>query len=399
LYGVERSHREAKAHRLNRHKELGINHCVYQRNELSSVGICVYLIMPRSATACFQVFLDALSRKFARLALPYNISLLFLPPYSPELNPKETLWDEIHEKIFKNYALKSKSSRRSSTSNAIPQWSNPSPHSPTSASHFDVEMVSRDLAEGVGMSRRKIVQEELLFNARCVVPQSSLDELDRLIDWASLAYELDGIHSASKGEPAWPPLALFKALLIAVWYDLSDVKLAEALDDRAFFRLFCGFSTSDVTPERTAFVRFRKELVARGLDKALFDIVTRQLKTKAVTVKTGTLVDATVIAPASHQDGEAGWAAHRTRKAVHGFKAHVGADADTALVEELSVTLGNVHDGRAGHGALPDDPGAVYATAPTGVALLPPRCRPKEGFHMSFKPAYGDVTATARCKS
>ena len=36
-----------------------------------------------------------------------NISLLFLPPYGPELNPKENLWDEIREKIFKNYALKS----------------------------------------------------------------------------------------------------------------------------------------------------------------------------------------------------------------------------------------------------------------------------------------------------
>ena len=33
--------------------------------------------------------------------------LLYLPPYSPELNPKENLWDEIREKIFKNYALKS----------------------------------------------------------------------------------------------------------------------------------------------------------------------------------------------------------------------------------------------------------------------------------------------------
>jgi hypothetical protein len=69
-------------------------------------GTCVYLIMPRSDTACFQVFLTALSRRFARqdillvldgapnhrcsdLALPGNISLLFLPPYSPELNPKE----------------------------------------------------------------------------------------------------------------------------------------------------------------------------------------------------------------------------------------------------------------------------------------------------------------------
>jgi hypothetical protein len=41
------------------------------------------------------------------LVFPGNISLLFLPPYAPELNPKENLWDEIREKIFKNYALKS----------------------------------------------------------------------------------------------------------------------------------------------------------------------------------------------------------------------------------------------------------------------------------------------------
>jgi transposase len=41
------------------------------------------------------------------LKVPDNIMLHFLPPYSPELNPQENLWDEIREKIFKNYALKS----------------------------------------------------------------------------------------------------------------------------------------------------------------------------------------------------------------------------------------------------------------------------------------------------
>jgi transposase len=41
------------------------------------------------------------------LAVPGNITLLFLPPYAPELNPKENLWDEIRKKVFKNYALKS----------------------------------------------------------------------------------------------------------------------------------------------------------------------------------------------------------------------------------------------------------------------------------------------------
>jgi transposase len=87
-------------------------------------GTCVYLIMPKSDTECFQAFLNALSRKFSKqdillvldgapnhrsseLNVPRNISLLFLPPYAPELNPKENLWDEIREKIFKNYALKS----------------------------------------------------------------------------------------------------------------------------------------------------------------------------------------------------------------------------------------------------------------------------------------------------
>ena len=79
------------------------------------------------------------------------------------------------------------------------------------------------------MSRRKIGQEELMFTGPAAPRRSSLDELTCLIDWAPVAQQLDDIHSAAKGEPAWPPLALFKALLIAVWYDLSDVKLAEAL--------------------------------------------------------------------------------------------------------------------------------------------------------------------------
>ncbi|WP_298222292.1 transposase [Acidocella sp.] len=112
-------------------------------------------------------------------------------------------------------------------------------------------------------------------------------------------------------------------MLLAVWYDLSDVKLSEALDDRASFRRFCGFSSQEATPERTAFVRLRKILAARSLDKALFDEVTQQLKAKAIRVKTGTLVDATIIASARKGDGDARWIKHKGRKAMHGFKAHV----------------------------------------------------------------------------
>jgi DDE superfamily endonuclease len=99
-------------------------------------GKCVYLIMPAADTSCFQIYLDVLSRKCRRqhvllvldgapnhqcglLAIPANISLLFLPPYSPELNPKENLWDEIREKIFKNLALKSMNAVRAKLREAV----------------------------------------------------------------------------------------------------------------------------------------------------------------------------------------------------------------------------------------------------------------------------------------
>src|SRR5918994_2021857 len=136
------------------------------------------------------------------------------------------------------------------------------------------------------MARRRIGQERLKFGDDRGRGSGSLDEIAGLIDWAEVEGHLALIYAAAKGEQAWPPLALFKALLLSVWYDLSDVKLAEALDDRASFRRFCGFASHEPTPERTAFVRFRRELLARSLDRVLFAAVTDQLDRHGVVVKT-----------------------------------------------------------------------------------------------------------------
>ncbi|TWB03075.1 IS5 family transposase [Gluconacetobacter diazotrophicus] len=210
------------------------------------------------------------------------------------------------------------------------------------------------------MAHRSIGQDCLGF-CRPDRPTSPLDEIAVLIDWKPIGEMLAPLYPATKGEPAWPPLSMFRAMLLAVWYDLSDVKLAEALDDRASFRRFCGFSPHEPTPERTAFVRFRRLLVSRSLDQSLFEAITLQLKARAIRIKTGTIVDATIIASHTEQDSEARWVKHKGRKAVHGFKAHVGADAATALVEKISVTPANINDGRAGPDALPDNPGEVFA--------------------------------------
>ena len=98
------------------------------------------------------------------------------------------------------------------------------------------------------------------------------------------------------------------------------MKLAESIEDRASFLRFCGFASHEPTPERTAFVRFRRDLVMRSLDRVLFEAVTSQLEARGVMIRTGTLVDATLIASASIKtDEEARWAGHRRKKPVHGY--------------------------------------------------------------------------------
>ena len=159
------------------------------------------------------------------------------------------------------------------------------------------------------MAHRRIGQEVFRFGAKAG-RQTSLDGLGGLINWPVADRVLAPLYPAVKGEKAWPPLAMFKALLLATRYDLSDAVLAEALSDRASFRRFCGFSRDEATPERTAFVRFRRQLVERGLDRNLFEAILRDLESKGACVRKGTLVDATVIGSASKGDREAAWVRH-----------------------------------------------------------------------------------------
>ncbi len=210
------------------------------------------------------------------------------------------------------------------------------------------------------MAQRRIGQESFHFGAK-TLRQTSLDELSALLDWPLAERVLAGLYASAKGEKAWPPLAMFKALLLATWYDLSDVRLAESLEDRATFRRFCGFARDEETPERTAFVRFRRELAARGLDRSLFEAIARDLDSKGATIRKGTIIDATIIGSASKGDPEAAWVKHRTRPPAHGYKAHIAADKDTGIIRAVETTPANEADVSVAPSIIPDEPGEVYA--------------------------------------
>lgn len=65
------------------------------------------------------------------------------------------------------------------------------------------------------MAHRSIGQERLGFADSARAP-SSLNEFSELIDWSAIGALLRSIHASAKEEAPWPPLSMFKALLLSV---------------------------------------------------------------------------------------------------------------------------------------------------------------------------------------
>ncbi len=86
-------------------------------------GDSFFLVMPYCNTVCMNIFLQELSKAYSgdkiilvcdgaawhkakALNIPENICLLFLPPYTPEMNPIEQIWKEIRNRGFRNEIFK-----------------------------------------------------------------------------------------------------------------------------------------------------------------------------------------------------------------------------------------------------------------------------------------------------
>ena len=137
--------------------------------------------------------------------------------------------------------------------------------------------------------------------------------------------------------------------------------LAEALAGRASFRRFCGLAREEATPERPAFVRFRRQLVAHGLAQSLVASITRALEQKGAFVRKGTPIDATVIASASKGDKEAAWGKHKSRPPMPGDKAHIRAGKETGMIRAVETTPANAAAVSVAPSLLPDRPGEANA--------------------------------------
>jgi IS5 family transposase len=221
------------------------------------------------------------------------------------------------------------------------------------------------------MGQRRIGQASL---AEALLPAGAgsnrrLERIAALIDWAPFERLLAALR-APNGRPGYPPLALFRALLLAQWYQLSDPGLEEALADRLSFRRFCGFGLDDGTPDETTLCRFRAARAGRGLAERLFAELNRQLEAKGFVLKAGTLIDATLVEAAvarppvregevSTKDPDAGFT-RRGQRSFFGFKAHLAVDLGSDLVRGAILTGADVGDSLAADGLVQGDEAAVF---------------------------------------
>lgn len=84
-----------------------------------ATGDCYSMIAPFCNTEAMNCFLSHLTKQYkqyrivllldkagwhvsSKIHLPQNLLLMYLPAYSPELNPVELLWREIRRKYFHN---------------------------------------------------------------------------------------------------------------------------------------------------------------------------------------------------------------------------------------------------------------------------------------------------------
>src|SRR5215212_10232589 len=169
-----------------------------------------------------------------------------------------------------------------------------------------------------------------------------LSEMNQIIPWIGL---IDPYYpKAGRGRQ---PLGLEKMLriyLLQIWFDLSDPQAEDAIYDSESMRRFAGIELSDdVVPDESTILRFRHMLENHQLTEAMFELIKGVLEAKGLLLRSGTIVDATMIAaPSSTKNGTNSRdpEMRQTKKGNNwhfGMKVHVGTDR-RGVVHSLVTT-------------------------------------------------------------
>ncbi len=211
--------------------------------------------------------------------------------------------------------------------------------------------------------KRKIKFGKLDFFVKKVKKskRSFIENVNRFVDWNPIEKLLNkhlGKTENSIGNPMYYPLRMWKVLLLQRFFNLSDREMDDALADRISFRIFTNFSFEYNTPDSSTICRFRNKLIKHGLDKKLFDIFNKQLEAKGLIVKTGIILDASIIEshtnpkklhssdknnPNKDTESKFGF---KNGKSFYSLKMHVCTTTKNNFILSGKITSGNRFDGK-----------------------------------------------------
>ena len=178
-----------------------------------------------------------------------------------------------------------------------------------------------------------------------------LAEMDAVIPWSRLLTLIEPHYpKAGNGTQPKPMEQMLRIYFMQNWFNLSDPQAEDSLYDIESMRRFAGIELlgHDI-PDETTILRFRHLLEQHQLTERIFAEIRSLLEEKRLLLKSGTIVDATIIAapPSTKNEQKArDPQMHQTKKGRDwhfGMKAHIGTDRH-GIVHSLSTTAANVSD-------------------------------------------------------
>ena len=178
-----------------------------------------------------------------------------------------------------------------------------------------------------------------------------LAEMDAVIPWSRLLALIEPHYpKAGNGTQPKPMEQMLRIYFMQNWFNLSDPQAEDSLYDIESMRRFAGIELHghDI-PDESTILRFRHLLEQHRLTEQIFAEIRSLLEEKRLLLKSGTIVDATIIAAPPSTKNEQGARDPEMRQTKKGkdwhfgMKSHIGTDR-RGIVHSLSTTAANVHD-------------------------------------------------------
>ena len=98
-----------------------------------------------------------------------------------------------------------------------------------------------------------------------------MENINKSINWSrveSILLNHYSVGASSEGADAYPPLMLFKCLLLQKWFHInSDPELENQINDRLSFKKFLSLPFGKPAPDHSTYSRFRSRLPKKAMDQ------------------------------------------------------------------------------------------------------------------------------------